>query len=186
MRKLLFGLMTMAIVGSAACAGEAKVTWQEPDKYTDIREGNELRDSFREKLLQDFESIFADMAQQLPDGYLLEVTVTDLDLAGEVNGMHGASWENIRVVKSIYWPRMSFSYTLKNPARELLVAGQEELKDLGFMSSAGLSGKTRFGYEERMLKNWFKKQQREKKFPPKDPPAVKTSKWKPGMATGVP
>lgn len=176
MKKLLLSLLATSIIGGAACAGEAKVTWQEPDKYTDIREGNELRDSFREKLFADFELIFADLAKQLPDGYLFEVSVTDVDLAGEVNGMYGAAWQNIRIIKNIYWPRMSFSYTLKNPAQELLVSGQEDLKDLGFMSGAGSSGKTRFGYEERMLKRWFKKQQREKKFPVKDKPATSPSK----------
>lgn len=167
MKKLLLSLLAILISAGAAHAGQAKVIWQAPDNYTDIREGNELRDSFRAQLFHDFESIFADMAKQLPDGYLFEVTVTDVDLAGQVNGMHGASWQNIRVVKAIYWPRMSFSYTLKNAAQELLQSGQEEVKDLGFMSAVGSAGQTRFGYEERMLKNWFKKQQREKKFPRK-------------------
>lgn len=165
MKKLLLSLLATLIAGAAAHAGQAQVTWQDPDNYTDIREGNDLRDSFRAQLFQDFESIFADMARQLPDGYQFEVTVTDVDLAGQVNGMHGASWQNIRIVKAIYWPRMSFSYTLKNGAQELLLSGQEEIKDLGFMSGVGSSGKTRFVYEERMLKNWFKKQQREKRFP---------------------
>lgn len=167
MKKLLLAWLATSLIGCAAYAGEAKVTWREPDQYTDIREGTELRDNFRAKLFQDFESIFTDLAKQLPDGYLFEVTVTDLDLAGEVNGMHTAAWENIRIVKAIYWPRMSINYTLKNSARETLATGQEDIKDLDFLSSAASFGMTRFGYEERMLRHWFKKQQRDGKFPVK-------------------
>lgn len=179
MNKFLFSLLTISFISGAAYAGEAKVTWQDPDKYTDIREGNELRESFREKLFSDFELIFADLAKQLPDGYLFEVSVTDVDLAGEVNRMHemrGRSLENIRIVKNIYRPRIAFDYTLTNAAQGLVVSGKEDIKDAAFLSSSGVSpGKTRFGYEERMLKSWFKKQQREKKFPVKDKPARKTS-----------
>lgn len=167
MKKLLLAWLATSLIGCAAYAGEAKVTWREPDQYTDIREGTELRDNFRAKLFQDFESIFADLAKQLPDGCLLEVTVTDLDLAGEVNGMHDARWQDIRVVKDIYWPRMSINYTLKDSTRETLAAGQEDIKDLDFLSSAASLGMTRFGYEERMLRHWFKKQQRDGKFPVK-------------------
>lgn len=174
MKKFLLGLLTISFIGGAAYAGETKVTWQDPDKYTDIREGNELRESFREKLFGDFELIFADLAKQLPDGYLFEVTVTDVDLAGEVNWMHGGSTQNIRIVKNIYRPRISFNYTLTNASQGLVVSGKEDIKDPNFLSSVGGPAVTRFGYEERMLKNWFKKQQREKKFPVKDKPARKT------------
>lgn len=165
MKRLLASLLTTSIFGCVAYAGEAKVTWQEPDKYTDIREGNELRDSFREKLFKDFESVFADFAKQLPDGYLFEVSVTDIDLAGDVNPMRGGEWQNVRVVKDLYWPRMSFSYSLKDAAGGTRVSGTEDVKDLGFLSSSVGLTRTRFGYEERMLENWFKKQLREGKFP---------------------
>lgn len=165
MKKLLLAGLATSLIGCAACAGEAKVTWQEPDQYTDICEGTELRDHFRAKLFQDFESIFSDLAKQLPDGYLFEVTVTDLDLAGQINDMHDARWQDVRVIRDIYWPRMSINYTLKNSARETLAAGQEEIKDMDFLSSTSSFGMTRFGYEERMLRHWFKKQQRDGKFP---------------------
>lgn len=176
MKRLLLSLLTTSVIGCAAFAGEAKVTWQAPDKYTDIREGSELRESFRTKLFQDFELIFDDLAKQLPDGYLFEITVTDVDLAGELGWMHGASWKDIRIFKNIYWPRMSFSYTLKDADQGLLVSGKADVKDLAFLSHGGRPGKTRFGYEERMLKDWFKNQQWERKFPVRDKPDTNTSK----------
>ncbi len=165
MNKLILSAVASLILVCAACAGEAKLTWQEPDNYTDIREGHESRDAFREKLFSDFELIFADLAKRLPQGYVLEVTVTDVDLAGEVSLLHHFAWRDIRIFKDIYFPRMSLKYTLKDRDQRLLLSGSEDIKDMGFLFGWGRFSMTRFGFEERMLRNWFKKNQREGKFP---------------------
>lgn len=170
MKKVLFGLMLTSMIVSpvSAFAGEAKVSWQEPDKYTDIRPSNEARDSFKEKVFKEFNAMFSTMAKKLPDGYQMDVTVTDLDLAGDVNGMYSRLGRDIRVVKELYWPRMSFSYILKNEKNEVVVSAKEDLKDMNFMNSIGIhtSGNS-FDYEEKMLNDWFKAQQKTKKFPSK-------------------
>jgi hypothetical protein len=166
--KIIPSVLIASITACAAHAGEAKVTWQEPDKYRDIREGNESRVGFREQLFKDFELIFAKLAEQLPDGFLFEVTVTDVDLAGEVNGSYGATWQDIRVIKDLYWPSITFSYTLTDANQALLLAGKEHVRDMGFLSGKASAFKTnRLRYEEKMLKDWFKNQQQEGKFPVK-------------------
>ena len=170
MKKVLFGLMLTSMIVSpvSAFAGEAKVSWQEPEKYTDIRPSNESRDSFKEKVFKEFNAMFSTMAKKLPDGYQMEVTVTDLDLAGDVNGMYSRLGRDIRVVKELYWPRMSFSYILKNEKNEVVSAAKEDLKDMNFMSSIGIhSSGNSFDYEEKMLNDWFRAQQKTKKFPVK-------------------
>lgn len=168
MRKLFFAIVVSHMLAAAAFAGDAKVTWQEPEKFTDIRPGNETGAGFQERVLKDFDQFFVDMAKKLPEGYRLDVTVTDLDLAGDVNGLYSRMGRDIRIVKEIYWPRMSFSYTLKNSKDELIASGSEQLKDMNFMSgSAMLSRSTSFGYEEKMLNDWFNQQQKKKIFPTK-------------------
>lgn len=166
MKKILFSLLLAGLSASPAFAGVAKVTWQEPDKYTDIRPGNELGDSFKERLFKEFDTMFSTMAKKLPDGYQLEITVTDLDLAGDVNGMFNRLGRDIRVVKELYWPRMSLSYVLKNEKNEVLSSAKEDIKDMGFMSSPIVhSSGSGFDYEEKMLNDWFKAKQKMKKFP---------------------
>lgn len=168
MKKIFFVLAVTSTIASGASAGEAKVTWQEPEKFTDIRPGNETRASFQERVVKDFDQFFVDMAKKLPDGVQLDVTVTDLDLAGDVNGLYSTVGRDIRIIKEIYWPRMSFSYTLKNSKNELIASGKEELKDMNFMSRTGMaSGRTNFDYEEKMLTDWFNRQQKMKIFPMK-------------------
>ena len=165
MKRWMLGLVTASICTCAAHAGNAKVTWQEPDNYTDIREGNDLRDSFRQALFSEFELLFDDLARQLPDGHVLDVTVTDVDLAGEVNAMHFCLWRDIRVIKPLYWPRMSFDYKLTDGSGQMLVSGHEDIKDMAFFDRGVQLRLTRFGFEERMLRDWFRKMQREARFP---------------------
>jgi hypothetical protein len=167
-KKILFGLFLTNIIASLAFAGDAKVTWQEPEKYSDIRPSNESRDSFRERVFSEFNQIFSNLAKKLPDGYEMQVAVTDLDLAGDVNGMYSRLGRDIRVIKELYWPQMSFSYILKNEKGETVSSAKEHLKDMNFMTRAGMhSNGNSFEYEEKMLSDWFIAQQKMKKFPSK-------------------
>jgi hypothetical protein len=165
MKNFVLSIITALAAVGTACAGQAKVTWQDPDSYTDIREGNDLRVSFRQTLFSDFELVFADLAKQLPDGYVFDVTVIDVDLAGEVNPMHFGLWQDIRVIKPLYWPRMSFDYKLTDGTGQMLVSGHEDIKDMTFFDRGFHFRLTRFSFEERMLRDWFRKMQREGKFP---------------------
>lgn len=166
MKKLIWGLLVAGLLSPLAQAAEVKVNWQEPDKYSDIRPGNETRDGFQQRVFKEFERMFAEHAKKLPDGYLLHVTVTDLDLAGEVRPMFARTLTDIRVIKELYWPRMSFSYTLKDAQGKEVAGGTENIKDMNFLMRAGAApGYTSFEYEERMLRDWFHKKEKDKVFP---------------------
>ncbi|MFZ6751633.1 DUF3016 domain-containing protein [Undibacterium sp. Ren11W] len=166
MKHLLITLIIAATLPVAAFAGVSKVSWQEPDKFTDVRPGNENRDAFQKRLMSDFDAIFTDLAKKLPDDYQLEVNITDLDLAGDVNAGHSMASRDIRIVKDIFSPSMRFSYRLTNSKNELVSSGQEHLRDMGFMSKTRpIVSNSSFPYEERMLRDWFDKQQKKKIFP---------------------
>ena len=74
-------------------------------------------------------------------------------------------WQDIRVIKALYWPRMSFDYKLTDGTGQLLVAGREDIKDMAFFDRGVQLRLTRFSFEERMLRDWFGKMKREGKFP---------------------
>jgi len=149
-----------------AQAGEVRLTWQEPEKYTDIRSTSETRDAFQARVIKDLSAVFSDLAGKLPDGVTWIVTITDLDLAGEIRPMLRRSTSDIRLVKDIYWPRMSIRYSLLDAKGQLITEGKEDIKDMNFMFGSAIgSGNSSFQYEERMLRDWFKRQQRDKVFP---------------------
>ncbi len=153
---LLSSLLALSV--SAAIAGEAEVTFNEPQKFTDIRPANDTRAKFQERVLNRFEGFFKEMAAQLPEGYKWQVTVTDIDLAGDVDHFVAGGGNPIRVVKDIFSPAVRFSYTLNDATGHEVASGDERLRDMGFLQrTPSLSRNTEFEYEKRMLNEWFTK-----------------------------
>lgn len=158
---LLMGLLGLCSVPVQAAA-EVKITWQDPDSYRDIQPSNQSRISFRNRVFADIEEFLGELAEDLPDGQVLSLTVTDMDLAGEVwpasffGGMGGT---DIRLVKPLYIPRMQFSYTLQGADGATLQSADVKLKDMAFMDRATRlrSRYQNLSYEKTMLKDWFEK-----------------------------
>lgn len=159
MRKLAFllAVFTFTSQASAPTAAEVKVTWLNPEKYTDIRPATGSKASYQKQVIKEFDKIWADFAKKLPAGYRLEVTIKDLDLAGDVNPMYQIDHNDIRVVKDIYFPRMNLDYVLFNENKQEIAAIKDEkIKDMGFMMSSPKGyGHRQFAYEAAMLDKWF-------------------------------
>jgi hypothetical protein len=157
-RMSRLGLMAAAMVFSAsALAGEALVQWNNPEKYTDIRSGDQSAEGMRKSIAKSLGGEFSGLASQLPPGYRLSITVTDLDLAGEVDPVELRQMHQIRVLKDIYFPRMVFDYRLTDPAGDVLLEQSGVvLNDMQYMSSMRTtrSGES-FHSERKMIRDWF-------------------------------
>ncbi|MBI3714263.1 MAG: DUF3016 domain-containing protein [Burkholderiales bacterium] len=173
MKKLLLVLSVMAVCSGVAQAGEAKLNWGKFDDFTDIVPSHESKEMFRETIQKEFAAVFNHLAKKLPDGFELEVTVTDIDLAGDIRPGMWLSTHEIRVMKEIYWPRMNFSFELRNEKKEVIATGKEELRDMDYLRRVRIpSGNTSFEFEEKMIQDWFKKQIATGNFPSKEGVAV--------------
>lgn len=138
--------------------GAVKIEWQKPDDYRDIEAvaGKQSRyeKSVFEKLTK---QLSRDAAKVLKPNQKLTMVVTDLDLAGDVRPTFGASPNDIRIVKDIYPPRMTFSYKVLE-GEQVIMAGNEKLSDLGFMSSIRSSSHSdSLRHEMKLLKDWLRK-----------------------------
>lgn len=160
-------LMITAIVSSclllttqAFSQAEVEVTWQNPEKYRDVRPANESRKRFANNTFKTLDEYLVELAESLPDGQKLLITVTNLDLAGEVwpasfVGL-GHSGSDVRLIKGIDIPRMAFSYQLLGPTGEVLQQGEEKLKDMSFQDRANrFFDSEPLRYEKNMLRQWF-------------------------------
>ena len=108
----LLALFTIVSFQNVAYAATSEVSWTDYKKYRDIRPSNNGgRKHFRESTFKNFEKHFTKLAESLPEGQVLKVDVTDVDLAGDTNA---GGINNMRIVKDIYFPRMNFSYQLVN------------------------------------------------------------------------
>jgi hypothetical protein len=158
MRKLILLCGFSVLTCTAVQAGDVTVQWQEPEKFTDIRPANDSRSKYRERVMQKFDGFFNEMAAKLPDGYRWQVTVTDIDLAGDVDYFIGGAGNALRVVKEIHSPAIKFSYVLRDNHGEEIANADEKLRDMSFMHSLhSVSVNEEFHYEKQMLQDWFSK-----------------------------
>jgi len=157
MKKLTITLLVMftfVSLSQLAYAATSEVTWVDHEKYRDIQSGNESRKHFRERIFYDLEKHFSQLAEDLPEGQVLKINVTNLDLAGDT---HIGGINQLRVIKNMYFPRMNFSYELVNADGSIIVTSDEvALKDMTFMMSSNLKYRNKsLGYEKKMLDDWF-------------------------------
>ena len=134
----------------AHAAGSVEVQWIKPDTYADA--GRSRMD--RERVMKSLGEHLQKLGKQLPDGQLLKLDVTDLDLAGEIEPFR---WRDLRVLRGrADWPQMSLHYTLTADGRTLK-SGDAQLQDMGYMFTTSASLRQEdLGYEKRMVDQWFK------------------------------
>lgn len=141
--------------------GKVKIEWQNPDKYIDVRPSNQSRKRFQESTFNKLEAFLEKLAEKLPEGQSLTMTVTNLDLAGHVWPGHMAgmnSTQEIRVIKRVDFPRMYFSFSLLDADGNIVKQGDEELKDMSFQDrTIGRTQNDALRYEKNMLESWFNK-----------------------------
>ena len=138
-------LLVLTAPGAQA-AGQVDVTWVQPETYADI--GRSAID--RDRTLQSLGEHLHKLAQRLPDGQVLKIAVTDLDLAGEIRPW---GWHDVRVLRGrADWPHMSLRYTLSADGRTLK-SGDAKLSDMSYLQRPR---EGELGYEKRMLDDWFK------------------------------
>jgi hypothetical protein len=164
MRKLYIVLISAALAlfsSQTFAKAEVDITWQEPEKYRDVRPSNESRMRFRESTFKELNEYITELAEDLPDGQALLMTVDNLDLAGQVwpasfvGFGHGSS--DVRLIKSIDIPRMSFTYQLLDENGLVLQESAVKLKDMSFQSRHNrFFDSEALRYEKNMIQDWFK------------------------------
>jgi hypothetical protein len=142
-------LMTAA---GAASAGTVKVNYQEPDKFMDMPAWEKDRNF----VLKEFTEHFQRVAKKLPANQHLNVTVTDIDLAGRVEPSR-RTINDIRVLRGqADWPTMQLQYTLEEGGK-VIASGSSNLKNMVYLEGINryASGDT-LRYEKPMIDDWFK------------------------------
>ena len=162
-----------AIAGGLAAAGLAltscattpkvetparvKVTYVEPEKFTDVKETWPGTDKERDSILEVLRDFIVERAAEfLPPGQKLELTFRDIDLAGDFEPWRGIRLGEIRIVKELYPPRMKFDYRILTTEGKLVREGQADLRDLSFMLRSYYSKQDSYRFEKEMLDDWFR------------------------------
>lgn len=140
--------------------GPVSVHWTDPNQFTEIRYSGNRFQSQQGNWVQDLAGHFREaIAKQLPAGDKVDLTITDIKRAGQYEPWHGPRSDDIRVVKDLYPPRLSFKYVWTDASGKVVAQGEEKLIDSAFlMGDTRLNDSDPLRYEKRMIDEWARKQ----------------------------
>lgn len=144
----------------SAEARRAEVVFVDPDKFTDVRDSYTATDEGRTGLLNDIREYFEERAEvSLPKGSKLFVSVRDIDLAGEFEPWRSGAWQDVRIVKDIYPPRMKFTFRLTDASGAVVKEGERELSDTAYlMRITAESGNDPLRHDKALIDDWFRQE----------------------------
>jgi len=137
----------------AASAGTVSVNYQNADQYADLP----IWKQDRAELLKEFTEHFQHLAQRLPVNQHLNITVTDIDLAGRLEPNRRHFIDDVRILRGgADWPTMELSYALEQDG-QVIASGQEHLKNMMYLERLNkYSSGDPLRYEKPMMDDWFK------------------------------
>lgn len=130
--------------------GRVQVIFEHPERYTDVqlRAGGEPEAHVLENLRDYIEHT---AGPRIPDGCVLTVTFTNVDLAGEF-----IPTKANRQMKSFYPPKAKFSWILTDANGVVLRQDMESLVDAHYLTRSNLKRDPLF-YEKEMLEVWIRR-----------------------------
>lgn len=147
---------------SATPASQARVsvTYVDPEKFSEAREfGQQDRYNDADYLKVLKSHLIKRATKILPAGDRLEVSITDIKLAGGFEPWHGPNLMYVRFMKDVYPPRIDLTFKLIGSDGKVLREGSRKLRNLGYLQS-GLArpGDTdRLRYDKGLLDSWLRK-----------------------------
>lgn len=151
---VLPGLLAAAPTRTIA---RADVNFFEPNKFTDVRD-TMMGDYERTTYLDQIRDHLLEQAKYfVPEGHRLSVTFTDIDMAGDFEPWRGVRFDDVRIVKDIYPPRVELSFRLTDAEGNVVKQGKRELRDLSFLMKITMGFRDdSVRHEKALLDDWLR------------------------------
>lgn len=165
MKPIITTLTLLLTAAFTAGAAELKIEWQNPEKFRDADYYYNGGEKSKKIVMTNLERYFTTEAKRmLPEGTVLEMTVTELDLAGDFEPWRSPSFQDIRIVKEIYPALIEFDYKYLGADGAVLSEGSERLRDTLIPRSivaTQLSRSENYPYVKTLVKDWMRKLKRQ-------------------------
>lgn len=140
--------------------GPVQVQWGEPAQFSEIRRSQNRWEAERGNWVQELASHLRKSAQrQLPTGQTLEVTLTDIKLAGDFEPWLGPRMRDVRMLRDIYPPRITLQFARRDADGEVIEQGERQLTDMGYLQRTVMANsQDPLRYEKRLLDDWLRRE----------------------------
>jgi hypothetical protein len=154
--RLLGFSAAIALAWSAAAEAGITVSFNQPERYTDVGLYGEYSAKGRQATMREIEKHLEGLAARyLRPGQRLVVDVQDIDLAGRYEPWRSGAY-NVRVLNDVTWPRIAISYRLEQEGATPVVA-EESIADLNYLMHVDARRTSDpLRHEKAMLERWFK------------------------------
>ncbi len=161
--RLLFVVLGLASCG-ALRAADAKpaprvdVVYVNPEKVTDVKDSAYSTDKGRDEYLSNLkEHIESKVDKYIPAGQHLALRITDVDMAGDFEPQRGPRFDDVRIIKDIYPPRVNLEFKLTDANGKVLKEGERKISDINFMATINnYFPDDTLRYEKQLLDDWFR------------------------------
>jgi hypothetical protein len=161
--SFLFAAMASFLAVSALSAAEAKdvqiqVNYDHPENFSDFKDSSFTTEKSRTYLMGEFTKHIRETAKHvLASGDRLEVTFTDINLAGEYEPQRGPRFDEVRIMKSVYAPHMDLTFKLQAADGKVIAEGKRNLTDLNYLMTIpnGFNSDS-LRYDKQLLTDWIR------------------------------
>jgi hypothetical protein len=141
-------------------SGPVSVHWNDPETFTEVRLSSNRWAASEGNWLQELAQYMRKRAQQkLAPGEHLDLTIVDIDRAGQYEPWHSIDMQNVRIIRDQYPPRMTVQFRRVDANGAVLAEGERKLTDLAFLLHASpISDTDPLRYEKRMIDTWLRRE----------------------------
>ncbi len=136
------------------------VTYADPENFSEVRQFGQQNRFNRVNYLEPLKThLIKQATRMLPPGDRLDVTITDIKLAGGYEPWHGPNMTHVRFMKDIYPPRIDLTFTLIGSNGEMLQEGSRKLRNLGYLQSGvgRLGDSDPLRYDKALIDSWLRR-----------------------------
>lgn len=139
--------------------GPVSVSWSDPSGFSDLRySGNRWAASQGDWVAQLAEYLQQRAAARLPDGARMEVTITDIQRAGRYEPWLGMQYDQVRIMRDHYPPRMQMNVRITGADGQVLAEGERKLQDTSYLQGGSRNDTDALRYEKRMIDDWLRRE----------------------------
>jgi hypothetical protein len=152
-------LLALAPAAIALAQPAVEVRFGDLSKFTDLRVSIATTDRDRAGLADELaRHVERSAAPRLSEGARLEVTITDVDMAGEYPPITGTMSRDLRVIRDVYPPRIDLDFKLRRADGSVEREGRRELRDPGFLWGSSPFDHDRLVHEKALLDLWLRRE----------------------------
>ena len=141
-------------------SGPVSVSWNDPATFAELRYAFNRHEAARGHWLTELAAHLRKQAERkLAPGERLELTIVDVDRAGDFEPGRDIALYDTRILRDIYPPRMTVQFRHVADGGSVLAEGERKLSDLAYLTGINpINSTDALRYEKRMIDTWLRRE----------------------------